>query len=684
MTASAFRKNRWTARDRLSLNGVGCAALGLAIALMGCAPANAQPSLAPTIPQVAPVSVAANTPGAPAHALSQDDVQTWLDGFMPYAIARGSVAGAVIVVVKDGQVLVQKGYGYSDVAKHTPVDPATTMFRPGSVTKLFTWTAVMQQVEQGKIDLDRDVNSYIDFTIPPYQGQPVTMRNLMTHRAGFEEVVKDLIFDPPMPEPKLGQYARTHLPARIFPPGQIPAYSNYGATLAAYIVQRVSGEPFDDYIEKHIFTPLGMQHASFRQPLPPQLQPFMSNGYELGSSPPKPFEIVGAAPAGSSSVSGADMARFMIAHLQDGEYQGQRILQANTAHEMHETAASGIGPLDRMLLGFYEMNRNGHRVIGHDGDTQWFHSELALYPDDHVGFFLSLNSVGSADSRAAIRQGIFNEFTDRYFPGPAPQGDLPTATKLADGATLAGTYVSTRRSETNFLSMVNYLAPMKVSVGADGLVTASDISNLGGNPEKFTEIAPFVWRAVNGKNRLAALQHDGQVTLFGEDETSAVFDFAPVPWFKNAIWLLPALGAGLLALIATVLFWPTAAIVRRPYKAVFPLQGGAAYAFRLTRVASLLTAILILSWLGVIAYMLVNFVFDESMDPILTTLHWASIIILPLAVLLAFWNVAMVWRTRSGWRSWFARFWSVVIAFSCVMMLWAGGAFHLIATGVNY
>ena len=225
------------------------------------------------------------------------------------------------------------------------------------------------------------------------------MRNLMTHRAGFEEAVKDLIFTAPTPEPPLDQFVRTHVPARIYPPGQIPAYSNYGATLAAYIVQRLSGQKFDDYIEQHIFAPLGMQHASFRQPLPAPLKALMSDGYELSSGPPKPFEIVGPAPAGSSSISGGDMAHFMIAHLQDGEYQGQRILQAATAREMHDTATPGIGPLDRMLLGFYEMNRNGHRGVGHDGDTQWFHSELALFPDDHVGFFLSLNSSGAGDSR---------------------------------------------------------------------------------------------------------------------------------------------------------------------------------------------------------------------------------------------------------------------------------------------
>ena len=244
--------------------------------------------------------------------------------------------------------------------------------------------------------------------------------------------------------------------------------------------------------------------------------------------------------------------------------------------------------------------------------------------------------------------------------------------------------MNTRRSETNFLSIVNYLAPMKVTADADGLVTASDVLNLGGEPEKFTEIAPLVWRALNGKNRLAALQRNGEVTMFGEDGTAAVFDFQPPPWFKNAAWLLPAAGAALLALLCTIVLWPGAAIVRRRYGAAFPLQGRPAYAFRLARIASLLSATVMIGWLGTIGYMMTAFAFDSSMDPFLTALHWLSIVIFPLAVVAAAWNAFVVWATRSGWGSWFARLWSVVVTLSCVMMLWVGVVFHFIGSGVQY
>src|SRR5207249_3663291 len=223
-----------------------------------------------------------------------------------------------ISVVKDGKVLFAKGYGYADVEKKTPVSPETTLFRPGSISKTFTWTALMQQVELGKVNLDHDVNEYLDFRIPATYSKPITVRNVMTHTPGLDETVEELFVSDAKAFKQLGDYLKQYLPARIYPPGTIPAYSNYGATLAGYIVQRVSGEPFDQYIDNHIFKPLSMERSTFRQPLPDALLPLMSKGYDVASQPAKPFEHVEAAPAGSSSVTAMDMTHFMIAHLQNG------------------------------------------------------------------------------------------------------------------------------------------------------------------------------------------------------------------------------------------------------------------------------------------------------------------------------------------------------------------------------
>ena len=197
------------------------------------------------------------------------DVEAFLDGFMHMQLERENIAGAVVLVVKDGKVLFSRGYGYGDVDKKTPVSPSSTLFRPGSISKLFTWTAVMQLVEQNKVELDRDINSYLDFKIPATYPQPITLRHLMTHTAGFEEQIKDLINSEGAPISTLREHLIAHMPQRVYPPGTIPAYSNYGASLAGYIVERVSGKPFNQYVSENIFTPLAMARSTFAQPLPP-------------------------------------------------------------------------------------------------------------------------------------------------------------------------------------------------------------------------------------------------------------------------------------------------------------------------------------------------------------------------------------------------------------------------------
>ena len=261
-------------------------------------------------------------PAAPAQSsttvptLDAKDARTFFDGLVPYGIHRGDIADAVVVVVKDGQFLLAQGYGYANVAARKPVIADQTLFRPGSVSKTFTWTAVMQQVGEGKIGLDKDVNSYLDFKIPEKFGKPITMHDLMTHTPGFEETVgdefmksTDLLFP-------IGDYVKKHLQARIFPPGKIVAYSKYGATLASYVVARVSGESFDQYVADHILKPLGMDHSTFDQPLSASLAAKRSVGYHSASNKKTiAFEAIEVGPAGSLTATGTDMAHFMLAHL---------------------------------------------------------------------------------------------------------------------------------------------------------------------------------------------------------------------------------------------------------------------------------------------------------------------------------------------------------------------------------
>src|SRR5436853_3244329 len=251
----------------------------------------------PQIPPAPPAGEAKVT--AAPHEMTAADVEAFLEGFMPMQLERENIAGAVVCIVKDGKVLFARGYGYSDVDKKTPVSVEDSLFRPGSISKLFTWTAVMQLVEQGKLDLDRDVNAYLDFKIPATFPQSITLRNVLTHTTGFEETVKELFVPEDATPVPIKDYLPKHIPKRIFAPGVTPAYSNYAATLAGYIVERVSGRPFNDYVTENIFKPLKMSRSTFAQPLPPELKPFMSRGYKTGSDHPKPFEVIIPAPAGS-------------------------------------------------------------------------------------------------------------------------------------------------------------------------------------------------------------------------------------------------------------------------------------------------------------------------------------------------------------------------------------------------
>src|SRR5579864_4563928 len=360
------------------------------------------------LPETQPANAEAITPPS-THDLTVDDVNAFLDGLVPAHLQKEDIAGAVIAIVKDGKVLFAKGYGFADVEKRKPVSPSDTLFRPGSISKLFTWTSVMQLVEQGKLDLDRDVNDYLDFKIPPAYGKPITLRNIMTHTPGFEETAKELFVPAAADMRPLNEYLKEHTPTRIFPPGNIPAYSNYATATAGYIVQRVSGKPFEQYVQENIFGPLGMHHTTFVQPLPADLQPLMSNGYVVASQPAKSFEFVQAFPAGSVSTSGLDMCNFMIAHLQNGQFGNVQILKTETAKLMHARQWGYDPRLDAMALGFYEESKNGHRIIGHGGDTEYFHSNLHLILDQNVGFFISVNSLGKADGYV----DIFQKFMDR-------------------------------------------------------------------------------------------------------------------------------------------------------------------------------------------------------------------------------------------------------------------------------
>ncbi|WP_428684942.1 serine hydrolase domain-containing protein [Sphingopyxis sp.] len=617
-------------------------------------------------------AAALTLPGAAA-VLTKQDIDSWLDGYMPFALERGDLAGAVVVVVKDGKVLTQRGFGYADLAKRTPVDPDRTLFRPGSVSKLFTWTAVMQQVEAGKIDLDKDVNAYLDFRIPTYQGKPVTMRQLMTHTSGFEEHGKRTIFEDPKFQISLAQYVKLP-PKRIYAAGTTPSYSNYGTALAGYIVERVSKMSFDDYVEQRIFRPLGMANSTFRQPLPKDFAPWMATGYRKGSAGPSKFEIVGPSPAGGLSSTGADMAKFMIAHL-DG---GAGLMTPETARLMHDTPLTILPPLNRMELGFFETNINGRQVIAHLGDTQLFHTALHLFTKENIGIYMSFNATGEQASVGPVRRALLEKFADRYLPGnemPATRVDAKMSAEHA--RMLTGNWLNSRRAESNFYALASFLTQVTVSVDAEGKLIVPAARDLNGVPAEWVETAPFVWHNANGHGRLAAQVVDGKVVRWSVDGISPfmVFDRAPVS--RSAAWLKPALYIGLGILLTTFLQWPVSALIRRQYKAPLTLRRPALLAYRGVRVAAGLVVGLAIAWVVSLSTLKAL----PSFDPLLWTLQIAGLVIFFGGVLVAVWNLLIVRQDKRGW---FRTLWAALVLLAMLLALYTAWTFGLIAMTVNY
>ena len=564
-----------------------------------------------------------------------------------------------------------------------PVDPERTLFRPGSVSKLFTWTAVMQLVEQGKLDLDADVNNYLDFKIPPGPGgTPIRLRDIMTHTPGFEEAVKELITENPSGSFRWPRPCKRWTPNRIFKAGTMPAYSNYATALAGYVVERASGQTFDDYLDQNIFQPLGMAHSSFRQPLPAALQPDVSEGYKSGSDRPQGYELIAMAPAGSLAATGADMARFMIAHLQNGAFGDQRILAEETAKTMHGTPLTVIPGLNRMLLGFYETNTNGRRVIAHGGDTQYFHSDLQLFVDDGVGYFISVNSAGKEGAAGPLRGAFFRKFSDRYLPGPDFTGKVDEATAKEHAHAIAGTYIFARRSDSSFLSVLNLATPLKVVVNEDGTISLPLLQGLNGEPVKWHETGPYVWTDSAGKEHLAAEVVDGRVTRFSAGMLGPIIMLERAPAAKAGAWLMPTAVASLAALTLTVLFWPVAALVRRHYRRPLPLVGREAKAYRWVRIGALASLAAMAAWVSIVVAMFKDLaLLSSKMDLLVVVLHLLGSVAVFAGLALAVWHLVVVFGVK---RRWLAKIWSVVLVVATAVCAWIAVAYHLVGLSTNY
>jgi CubicO group peptidase (beta-lactamase class C family) len=336
---------------------------------------------------------AAPAPEEVAPADTLPGLEAFVDGIIEGAMTQHmALPGITVSVVKEGEVVLLKGYGLANVEQQVPVDPATSLFRIGSITKTFTGLAVMQLVEQGKLDLDADVNTYLTaFKIPDTFPQPITLGALISHRAGFEDAALGILFQQqPEKLESLEDFLKNHIPARVHPPGLVSTYTNYGIALAGYIVQVVSGQDYADYIEEHIFRPLQMNHSTVREPLgadnpksiPAELEALLATGYAKGpDGQPKaqPVDLVGAVgPAGAISSTALDMARYMIARLDNDRYhggdsyEGGRLVSAETSERMHRRLYDDRPGVVDMAHAMGDDVVEGYQWRWHNGGTTTF------------------------------------------------------------------------------------------------------------------------------------------------------------------------------------------------------------------------------------------------------------------------------------------------------------------------
>jgi CubicO group peptidase (beta-lactamase class C family) len=527
------------------------------------------------------------------------EMKAFMDKELGKEMEKHHIAGAAVSVVKDGKLFFTKGYGSADLKKGIPVDPERTNFRIGSVAKLYTWTAVMQLAEQGKLDLNADVNDYLDFRVPDTYPQPITLKDLMTHTSGFEDLSYDRITKDPNDLEPPREWLISHMPARVHPPGDVAAYSDYGAALAGYIVARVSGEPYDQYIKEHILNPLGMVHTTARPSMPPDIRAHTSKGYVYKDGAFKEFPDTSRmalayadmgqpalVPAGDMQSSATDMARFMIAQLRDGRHgdantAGARILKESTLRQMHSTLYSPDPRILGTAYGFFDFSDNGQRTIGHSGGSDPIFSQLLLLPEQNLGVFVAYNSQGG-DDLTNQHLGFQRAFFDHYYPAPAPKPIKPPAHFADHAGRFVGTYrITGGKPGTSYTTLEKVgvllgLSTVKISDPGDGTLL---FTNPWGK-WRFVETKPLYFRQVDRPLHILFREDDqGHITRMFTDYTP-MLAFEKLKWYETPAFNMALAAGSVLAFLSMIVVASIRFIrSRRPSGYTKPAPRGARVAY---------------------------------------------------------------------------------------------------------
>ena len=414
---------------------------------------------------VLPGSGTSQTSSAPV-GIDSASIQAFADSVVPRLMARHHVPGAALVIVRGNRLVVRGGWGVADVESGRPVDVGRTVFETASVTKLITATAVMQLVDAGRLDLDRDVNDYLeDVQVPRTFDEPVTLHHLLTHTTGFEtRLIGGRTPLDEQAEATLAAGLRENLPARVRPPGEVISYSNFGYALTGLVVERVTGRRFAGYMKEQLLEPLGMERSSFKH-LPAALEGERATGYRyqerrdsLVPMPKSRPDLL--TPAGGLRGTVEDLGHFIVAQLDGGGYGDGQVLSAASIRTMQAPQYRDHPDLPGRGYGFHERYVAGHRVVGHAGRTPGFASYLVLLPRQGIGFFYVQNQ-GSHEPVAELVDALVRRLASgegRLIEEARPAEDGPSVSALA------GLYRTTRRPYTTVARVAGLLGAPELAV----------------------------------------------------------------------------------------------------------------------------------------------------------------------------------------------------------------------------
>jgi CubicO group peptidase (beta-lactamase class C family) len=496
----------------------------------------------------------------------KDEFEHWLDNFFAEVLSkdyRPAIPGVVFVLVKDDSIFFAKGYGYANIETKQPFDPKQTTVRAASVTKTLTATAIMQLVEQGKLDLNEDIHVYFpDLDFSSSFTEPITVGSLLTHSAGFDET--PFRYSKKEALQTLSLYIGTKVPARVAAPNTVLTYSNYSYALAGRLIEIISGETYDEYIAKHILQPLNMNSSSVLAPVPQPLMERLATGYIANKDGFTPIPDLVYPPdeaGGGLTTTADDMAHFLIAHLQNGRFGKKHILEEETAKEMHAQHYTNVPSLPGYTYGFYERFDNGRRILMHGGGHRDAASLAVILPEEGVGFFISINRSIELSDGGDPREELFRAFMNRYYPETVKmEENFMKADQRFNGVYRITRYI--HRGIEKALKMDAPLVQATVRVNSDGTITLSYPFNFV-PPTHWRQIKPLLFQNMDKPSDLIAFQENenGQIThLFGTLITP--FSLERVRWYETFSVQVSILGATAIVFLFVAFYLPLAALLR--------------------------------------------------------------------------------------------------------------------------